>query len=290
VKVAAVQFGAGAGNLAWLRTELLKVRPDLVVLPELANSHYFPLEPESVHAETAASLAGPFVTELSAIARDVGSHILTGLYLDDGDERTNAAIMIAPSGDLLPGRDASGREQLAYRKVHLCNITTASSRFREDDYFLAGDGYVVWDTTAGRIGCLICYDRHFPEAWRVMRLAGVDIVAVPVASSEASRAWFVAEMQAMSLQQGVYAVAANRAGSEELATTRFVTTYAGLSCITGPDGSSLAVAPFAEPNRVIVALADPDHLHRVRRENRFFEDLRIDVLDAARSEWTRAGS
>lgn len=289
-KVAAVQFGAGTGNLSWLRRELLEARPDLVVLPELANSHYFPLEPESVHATTAATLAGPFVSELRAIARDVGSHIIAGIHLEEGHRRTNAAIMIAPSGDLLPGRDASGREQLAYHKVQLFNVTTASAQSRENDYFEAGDGYVVWDIPAGRVGCLICYDRHFPEAWRVMRLAGVDLVAVPVASSEASRAWFVAEMQAMSLQQGVYAVTANRAGTEKLATTGVTTTYAGLSCITAPDGSTLGVAPFAEPDRLVLGRTDPDLIQRIRRENRFIDDLRDDVTDAERTAWMRAGS
>lgn len=289
-KIAAVQFGAGPGDLSWLRKELLEARPDFVVLPELANSHYFPLEPESVHATPAETLSGPFVSELRAIARDVGLHMIAGLHLEEGPRRTNAAIMIAPSGDLLPGRDASGREQLAYHKVQLFNVTTASARSRENDYFEAGDGYVVWDTPVGSVGCLICYDRHFPEAWRVMGLAGVDVVAVPVASSEASRAWFVAEMQAMSLQQGVYAVAANRAGTEKLATTGVTTTYAGLSCITAPDGSTLGVAPFAQPNRLVLAQTDPDLMQRIRRENPFIDDLRGDVTDAERSAWMRAGS
>jgi predicted amidohydrolase len=66
------------------------------------------------------------------------------------------------------------------------------------------------------------------------------------------------------------------------------TTYAGLSCITAPDGAVLAVAPFAEGNRIVVSQIDLDLLHRIRRENRFFDDLRAEVSSAEHTAWMRA--
>lgn len=286
IKLTAVQFGPGPGDLSWLREALRAEKPDLAVLPELANTHYFPLEATSAHAHAPATLDGPLVSELQGVARDAGSYVLAGLYLEDQGAKANSAIMISPGGEIVPGRDGDGGEHLAYRKVHLCNITTSSAQFREEDYFRSGDRHVVWDTTIGRVGCLICYDRHFPEAWRIMRHAGVDIVAVPVASPETSRAWFVAEMQAMSLQQGLYAVAANRAGTEFL-SSGVETTYAGLSCITAPNGAALAVAPFAEANRVVSAIADRKVLSRSQRENRFFMDRRNDLYAAEADGWAK---
>jgi predicted amidohydrolase len=274
--LAAVQCGPGGVRLDWLAAVLAQRRADLVVLPELANTNYFPLESGSHDAAKPATLDGPFVTALRRLARAQRCYILTGVYLEEAGVRSNAAILLGPDGEVVAGRDTRGREHLAYRKVQLCNITTRTSDFHEADYFVEGEHFLVWDTPLGRIGCLICYDRHFPEAWRALRVAGVDVIGVPVASAEGSKPWFLAEMQAMSLQQTVYAAVANRAGTERL-SSGVATTFGGLSCIVGPDGEILAVAPFGVPDRVVHGVAEPDILVRTRREHRFFDDLRTDM-------------
>jgi predicted amidohydrolase len=247
------------------------------------------MEAGSAHASSAAALSGETVRELRDLASTLSAYIVAGLYLREGGAPSNGAIMVSPSGEILAGRDAEGGLHAVYRKVQLCNIPTVDGRFYEDEYFEAGSHHLVWDTDLGRVGCLICYDRHFPEAWRALRRSGADIVAVPVASSARSRPWFVAEMQAMSLQQGVYAVTANRAGTERL-QGGVTTTYAGLSCITAPDGSALAVADFDVPNQVVSATTDPDLLTRVRIEHRFFDDVRWDVYERETREQSDSAS
>lgn len=282
LSIAVVQCGSGGVDLQWLARALAGNRADVVVLPELADGPYFPLEPSTDEAAQPHRLDGEFVDALRTLARDQRSHILTGLHLDEGGVRTNAAVLVDPDGQLVAGHDIAGTKRLSYSKVQLCNITTRSTDFRESEYFTAGEHHVVWDTPLGRIGCLICYDRHFPEAWRLLRQAGVELVAVPVASPEASREWFVAEMQAMALQQTMYAAVANRAGVERLEASGTTTNYAGLSCVIRPDGSVAAQAPFAEPNTIVRATVDPDLLERLRREHPFVEDMRGDVYSR---EW-----
>lgn len=277
LSVAVVQCGPGGVDLQWLAGALVGNRADLVVLPELADGPYFPLEPSTDEAAEPQRLEGEFIDALRALARDQRSHMLTGLHLEEGGIRTNAAVLVGPDGQLVAGRDLAGTERLSYSKVQLCDITTRSADFRESQYFTAGEHHVVWDTPLGRVGCLICYDRHFPEAWRLLRQAGIELVAVPVASAEASREWFVAEMQAMALQQTVYVAVANRAGVERLEASGTTTVYAGLSCVIRPDGSVAAQAPFAEPNTIVRATVDPRLLERLRREHPFAEDVRRDV-------------
>jgi predicted amidohydrolase len=281
VSVAAAQGRPGAIDLDELDRQLEKTPAQLVVLPELANGPYFPLEPRSGDPPRGERLDGAFLAAVGELAARHSAHLLVGLHLADTEGAWNAAVLVGPDGAVIPGHEPGGQERIAYRKRQLCDITTRASDFRESEYFSAGSEAVVWDLPFGRLGCLICYDRHFPEAWRALRRADVEIVGVPVASSAASRAWFVPEMQAMALQQNVYAVVANRAGTEQLGRGT-VTEYGGLSCIVAPDGSVLAEAPFGEPNRLVGAELDPDLLTRARREHRFIDDLR-DELYAARS-------
>ena len=276
VTVAAVQSGAGSVDLRDVEARLAPSPVELVVLPELANGLYFPLEPRTNSAPPAERLDGKFVAAVGSLSRRLSGYAVVGSHLADNEGEWNAAVVIGPDGAVVAGHNPAGEPRIAYRKSQLCDITAGASDFRESEYFSAGSEQVVWDLPFGRLGCLICYDRHFPEAWRAQRRLGVDVVAIPVASSAASRAWFVAEMQAMALQQGLFAVVANRAGPETLAggTT---TEYGGLSCIVAPDGSVLDLAPFGEPNRVARATLDPGLLKRTRREHRFFDDLRDEL-------------
>ena len=69
---------------------------------------------------------------------------------------------------------------LKYRKTHIPQV----KGFWEKFYFRPGNlGYPVFDTAVGRIGVYICYDRHFPEGWRALGLAGARIVFNPSATS-----------------------------------------------------------------------------------------------------------
>lgn len=287
-RAAAVQ--AGPGGISPERLDgLLQGNADLdiAVLPELGHLPYFPLEHASAHLAEATPLDGPVVDRFRTIAAARRIHLVLGLYLAEGERRYNAAIVIGPDGALLTGRDLTGRPRTSYRKVHLCTLKTPRVRFYEEEYFAPGEGIVLWETELGVIAPLICYDRHFPEAWRTLRAAGAEIACVPIASPEISRAWFVAEMQAMALQQGLYVVAPNRAGEERLATSGLVTRYVGLSCVVAPDGEVLAQAPEGGTDVLAIATLDPDRLASYRTDHHYFEDRRPETYLAGVPEGGR---
>ncbi|MEO3861506.1 carbon-nitrogen hydrolase family protein [Acrocarpospora sp. B8E8] len=220
-------------------------RHDLIVFPEMANVPYFPVAP-ALHEWLADTLAGQDEESLFSpyrrLARRTGSYVVAGLCLPGPDLTRNAAVVFDRAGELLPGRGLlSGEAALSYDKTHLCNVRHYGSVFLEDQYFRAGPELVVWDLDFARMGVLICYDRHFPEAWSTLRANDVGIVAVPTASPAGTAPTFLAEMQAMTLQQSVYAVVANRAGPESLPGI-WTTEYLGQSAVFGPDGSVLNVA------------------------------------------------
>ncbi len=275
VRAACIQVGPGGAGAGDVRETLkLAGKVDLVLLPEISHLPYFPVEWPSSYADKAVTHEDPLVLEFQAVAAEFKSHIILPLYLTEGHARYNSAILIGPDGNLMEGKDPTGNRKWSYHKCHLINIQTQKARFYESRYFSPGRGPVLWETTLGKIGILICYDRHFPEAWRTLRILGAEIICVPIASPILSEEWFVAEIQTMAMQQGVYALAANRAGIETLESSGLTTEYVGLSCIVSPDGKILATAGKSQPGAMVAAELDFDRLSQVRHEYTYLEDRR----------------
>lgn len=264
-RVAAIQIGPGGARPEQIEKVLaLAGRVDIVLLPELFHLPYFPLEQNEAWLSSAVTRESSLVRDVKSIAAASQCFIVLPLYLEEEGSLRNSALLIGPDGEVVVGRDLQGTPRAEYHKIHLCDIRFYGAEFHESDYFVAGEGHVLWDTPYGTIGVLICYDRHFPEAWRSLRANGAEIVCVPVASPATTEATFVAEMQAMALQQGVYVIVANRAGVESLPSSNRRTDYLGRSCVIGPDGTILALAPARQSGAVAVADLDPAILMRTR--------------------------
>lgn len=249
---------------------------DLVVLPEICHLPYFPLELEGSWASTAVEIDGPYVRGLKEVARHHGTHIMAGLHLARDGRRWNSAVLIGPDGSLLEGRHLDGSPAAAYDKLHLCDVRHYGASFYESDHFAAGRSAVVWDTELGRISALICYDRHFPEAWRTVRAAGAEIVCVPTASPAGTRSTFIAEIQAMALQQNVFVAMANRQGRETL-PSGVSTDYLGRSCLVAPDGDIATLAPDDASPCLVSAVFEPERLTSTRIGLGFADHRRTDA-------------
>src|SRR3954469_9778571 len=146
---------------------------DLVVLPELCTVPYFPLEEESEDAATPWLLYGPEVARFGDVAKKHGVFMMLGTYLQEEGRRFNAAVLLGPDGSIVTGRTSTDGEARRFHKVHLCDVQFPGAVFCESSYFGEGDAYVVWETPFACVGVLICYDRHFPEAWITLREMGV---------------------------------------------------------------------------------------------------------------------
>jgi N-carbamoylputrescine amidase len=253
-------------------------RPDLVVLPELfANPFWCVGLSDPRFFAWAEPLDGPVVGGLRALARELGA-VVVAPFFERGDvpgEHYNSVAVIDRDGELVPGVLPSGRTVMTYRK-------NAISAFRWDDqvndekfYFKQGDGYPVFDTGAGRLGVLICYDRWFPEAWRVLALQGAEVVCVPNASLGDVSDLFVPSMRTCAAQNLLYVVATNRAGVEEVDGRK--ARYYGLSCVVGPRGDLLGVAGEAEPDQVVAADLDLATVVAARTRQTMYRDRRPEL-------------
>jgi beta-ureidopropionase len=284
VRALAVQTGPAvadvAGNLDGVRRLVMaaRPRPELVVLPELfANPFWCVGLADPGYFAWAEGLGGPVLTAMRALARELHA-VVVAPFFERGataGEYYNSAAVIDRAGELVPGRLPSGRTALTYRKHAISSFRWDQQVNDEKFYFRPGDGFPVFDTEAGRLGVLICYDRWFPEAWRMLALQGAEVVCVPNASLGDVSDLFVPSMRTCAAQNLLYVVATNRAGEEEVEGRK--ARYYGLSCVVGPNGELLAAAGEAEPDQLAGATIDLDAIARVRTRQTVYRDRRPEL-------------
>ena len=156
-----------------------------------------------------------------------------------------------------------------YRKTHIPHVGPC---FWEKFYFKPGNlGYPVFDTSVGRIGLIICYDRHFPEVARELGLKGAELVFNPSATVKSlSRYLWELEQPAHAVANGFWIAASNRVGVEApLNNNKFY----GSSYFCSPRGKIVAQASDSE-DEVLVADLDLDEIREVRNTWQFFRDRR----------------
>jgi len=232
----------------------------LVAFAELAFTRFYPQAPATASSpDLAEPIPGPTTELFSALAREAGMVAVLNLFERDGDRTYDSSPVI----------DADGRLLGVTRMVHIME----GPGFHERGYYTPGDREsFVFATAAGRIGVAICYDRHFPEYMRGLRLAGAEIVIVPQAGTvgEWTEGLFEAELQVAAFQNGYYAALVNRVGRED------ALEFAGESFVADPDGRVIARAPRGV-DRILYADCDLAKNATSHAARHFLEDRRPSV-------------
>jgi N-carbamoylputrescine amidase len=181
LRVALVQHACGDDLAANMERSLAGIREaaergaKLIMLQELHRTRYFPQHESPDLFDLAETIPGPSTEALAQAARDTGSVIVGSLF----EKRApglyhNTAVVL----------DADGSLAGTYRKMHIPD----DPGFYEKFYFTPGDlGFQPIQTSVGKLGVLICWDQWFPEAARLMGLAGADLLLYPTAIGWDSR-------------------------------------------------------------------------------------------------------
>jgi beta-ureidopropionase len=232
----------------------------VVGLQEIFHGPYFCAEQDPKWYETAEPETGPTVRRMREVAREHGIVLIVPWYEEEQPGvYYNTACVIERDGTIV------GK----YRKTHIPQVGPC---FWEKFYFKPGNlGYPVFDTSAGRIGLIICYDRHFPEVARELGIKGAEIVFNPSATVESlSRYLWELEQPAHAVANGFWMAASNRVGIEApLNPAKFY----GSSYFCSPRGKLIAQASDSE-DEVLVADLDLDEIREVRNTWQFFRDRR----------------
>ena len=167
--------------------------------------------------------------------------------------------------------DADGSYLGKYRKTHIPQV----KGFWEKFYFRPGNlGYPVFETAVGTVGVYICYDRHFPEGWRALGLAGAEIVFNPSATSRGLSAYLWQLEQTSAAVANMYFVGAiNRVGVEPLGDNDFY----GTSYFANPRGQFVDGAASEVTEELVVRDLDLDQIEEVRSQWAFYRDRRPDL-------------
>src|SRR3990172_8019752 len=206
--------------------EAVRQGAQVACLQEMFATWFFAQKLDPASQALAQPMDGPTMTRMRAVAKALGLIVLVPFYERAmAGELYNSAALVDATGEVLG----------IYRKHHI----PMSSHFQEKFYFRPGNaGYPVWDTRHGKIGIMICYDRHFPEAARSLGLNGAEFVFVPTATTIRgfSRAVWEAELRGHAIANGYFVGGVNRVGQE------FDSTYYGASVFVDPIGQIAAQA------------------------------------------------
>jgi len=251
---------------------------ELVVLQELHNGLYFCQTEDPANFDLAEPIPGPSTDAFGALAKELGVVLVLSLF-----ERRmpglyhNTAAVIEKDGTL------AGK----YRKMHIPDDPAYYEKF----YFTPGDlGFTPIATSVGKLGVLVCWDQWYPEAARLMALAGADLLIYPTAigwestdgEDEKARqreAWITAQ-RAHAIANGIPVVSVNRTGFEPdpSGVTNGIQFW-GSSFIAGPQGEFLAQLPSDRAETAVIDV-DLGRTESVRRMWPFFRDRRIDAFGA----------
>jgi N-carbamoylputrescine amidase len=200
---------------------------------------------------------GPITEQMSALARELGMVLVVPVFEEEqAGFYYNTAFVV----------DADGSYLGKYRKTHIPQV----HGFWEKYYFRPGNlRYPVFQTAVGPIGVYICYDRHFPEGWRALGLAGARIVFNPSATSRSlSQYLWRLEQPAAAVANEYFIGAINRVGVEPLGDDDFY----GSSYFVDPRGRLVGEAASDSDSAVVVRDLDMDLLVEVRQTWAFYRD------------------
>ena len=290
--VALVQMRMGADPEANFSSAVKHIREaarlgaQIVCLPELFRTQYFCQREELALFDLSEQIPGPSTNALSALARELGVAIVASLF-----ERRAPGLYHNTAVTL----DANGEIAGIYRKMHIPD----DPLYYEKYYFAPGDlGFQAVDTSAGRVGTLVCWDQWYPEAARLTALQGAEVLFYPTAIG-----WHPAEkdefgaaqydawktiQRSHAIANGVYVAAVNRVGHEH-GEVKFAHGDVLANRASGPGlefwGGSFLADPFGrivaqaghEAEEIVVGKIDRALIEETRRNWPFLRDRRVDA-------------
>jgi len=224
----------------------LQVRADVVILPELFNTGFYPHNYENIEPELEEELE--LVLKLSS-SKDIV--IIAGVAEREGDDLYNSAVIIH-RGEII------GK----YRKTHLFPLTS------EKKYFKAGDRIEVFETPVGNVGILICYELRFPELFRKLVKMGAELIVIPAEfPKERIEHWRVL-LQARAIENQIFVAGVNCVEGD--------LDYGGHSMLVDPMGTVMVEG--GDYQEVMMSDIRLGEVYEVREKYPFLNDLREELL------------
>jgi predicted amidohydrolase len=216
----------------------------LIVFPELCLSPFFPQFSGRDASKYAVSIDDAIIQQFQTTCRRFHLAASPNVYLQEAHRCFDASLMIGVKGEI------HGISKM----VHIANLPG----FYEQDYYTPSDtGFRVYATALGKLGVVVCFDRHYPESTRTCSLRGAELIVIPTANwTEEPRDLFECELRAAAMQNGVFIAMCNRVGKEGKVV------FCGESIVIDPFGN--IIAKSAESEDLIISDIDLSRVAQAR--------------------------
>ena len=278
--IALVQMACGAVPQENLDAAIAKVEEAsrrgarVVCLPELFRSQYFCQKEDAALFDLAESIPGPSTEALAKVAGQLNVVMIVPVF-----ERRTAGIY----HNSVVVVDSDGSIAGLYRKMHVPDDPAYYEKF----YFTPGDrGFQAIQTSACKIGTLICWDQWYPEAARLTTLQGAEMLFYPTAigwhpsekaqEGESQRSAWQTIQRSHAIANGVFVASVNRVGHEKSDAGGDGIEFWGSSFVCDPFGAVLAEASIGK-EEILLAEVNVSRVEEVRRNWPFLRDRRVDA-------------
>lgn len=239
-----VSVDRNVSKVITLMSEAKRAGAELLLLPELCLAPFFPQFAGQDVSQYLMNSDDEAIRRLQTNCRALGIAAVPNIYLREGSRRFDASILISKDGCI----------QGISKMVHIAQVPC----FYEQDYYEPSDtGFPVHDTAWGKVGIVVCFDRHYPESIRTCVLRGASLILIPTANTiDEPRDIFECELRTAAFQNGVYIAMCNRTGTEG------DVVFCGESVVIDPFGSVIARGSTSE--ELVTADLDPGQLYNAR--------------------------
>lgn len=232
---------------------------DLILFPELTLLPFFPQYSGLDATSYVIPITHEFICRVREACRANHIYAVPNFYLKEQDAAYDASLLIDRQGNIVG----------AQKMVH---IAQAMQFYEQDYYSPSDDGFQVFETDCGKIGIVVCFDRHYPESVRTEALRGADLVLIPTANIKSEPLeMFEWEIRVQAFQNCVPIAMCNRTGREN------DMDFAGESLVTDADGnvilktSSAEGLYFAEVDMQSAEITQKSRPYTILRRQVFYE-------------------
>ncbi len=201
---------------------------DLICFSELQLSPFFPQYRKKDVNEYLVPYDSKYIIGIQEACAKYGIYASPNLYIRQNGKNYDMSLLINDNGEII------GNQKM----VNIAN----NKYFYENDYYFPGeDGFNVFDTEFGKIGIVVCYDRHFPESIRQEALKGANLIIIPTANATfEDTELFKWEIKVQAYHNNVNIAICNRVGRENNMD------FCGESLICDYSGKTIALGSNSE--------------------------------------------
>jgi predicted amidohydrolase len=219
---------------------------DLILFSEVHLTEFFPQYPGQNVRSYGITMDSDIVVTFQEVCAQNHIAAVPNIYLKENGKFFDASLFIDKTGEI------TGIQKM----VHIAQ----AEQFYEQDYYEPSDtGFQVFDTGLGKIGIVVCFDRHYPESIRTESLMGADLILIPTVNTKSEPLeMFEWEIRVQAFQNSVAIAMCNRVGAEG------DMVFAGESLLADPNGNIVVKADDKE--RLIFAEMDIQTVEKIRSE------------------------